>query len=269
MDTGKQLDPTPYIVSLESEHRQLYARMRKTEDAWLQQCEQAGCTIVYSQKRQHVVLTPQIMPLPELDLAPYHAWQETAAMLARAQGKSPTIGTRSSTPPMWLTLDGQRYPLADPPPDYLICKLTHRHTRAARGAKMGADETLAYIQGKIHRAEKALKSSTQRSQKKRIPEQEQRLERLMGEQSAFQRLVTHARQQALLIGVQITSGEAWRITARTTDRRSLSTSISTVAVMPSTPIPTVERAPTRQRQHSAVEQIEFPNIGARVSLYER
>lgn len=270
MTSSEKLDTSPYIVSLDDKDARSYLHMREKEDAWLTQCEQAGCTLVRSKGRQCVVLAPLNILLPELDLAPYQAWRDTVSALAEAQGKKASVGSRSSTPPTWLTLEGQRWPLSETRPDYLICSLRYRYTRAARGAKMTADDALDYTQALIVRAEKALESSQRHGQKKRIPAQEQRLERLLGDQSALHQLITHARQRTRLIGVQVLSGDAWKITAKTTDKRSITTSISTIAVMPSsTVLPTVEPAPTRHSTSRAIEQVAFPNISLQVSLYNR
>lgn len=266
---SEQLETAPYLVKLEDSAARLYARMRELEGQWLGECEQRGCTLVQSKRRQCVVLVPPGTEVPALDLTPYHEWREAAVKLADEQGKKDSVASRSSQPPTWLTLSGERYSLTEAAPDYRVQRLRYRTAQAARGARMGPDDATQYIQGLISRAESAIESSLKYGHRSRLPEQEERLALLETEFAEFEGLVTKARLKNLLISVQALSGEAWRITARTTDKQSVHASISTIAVMPCTADVLVEPAGNRERKSKAVQQVKFEKIRMRAALYER
>ena len=269
MVDSQQLETAPYLVTLEGDAAQHYTRMRQREVDWLKECKQQGCTIVWSGRRQSVVLAPQPEMLPQLDLTPYHKWREVAVALAEEQGKKSTVGSRSSQAPTWITSGGGRAPLSDPPPNYRIQRLRYRTAQAARGARIGPNEAIQYVGELIRRAESSVQSSYRYGHKNRIADQKERVDRLNNDFDAFRRLVIKAQRHGQLISVQALSGKAWRITARTTDKQSIHASISTIAVMPCTNDVLIEPASTRQRRSNVTEQVVFENIRMRVSLYER
>ncbi|NOG32850.1 hypothetical protein HLB35_15755 [Halomonas sp. TBZ9] len=269
MPGNEQLDTAPYLVVMKDEAARLYARMRELEDEWLEACERRGCTLVRSGRRQCVVLTPQPAALPDLDIKPYTEWAEAAAKLAEEQGKKDSVGSRSSQAPTWITLDGARSPLSEAPPNYYVQRLRYRTAQAARGARLGPDDALEYIRGLVARASSSLDSSYKHGHKDRVSKQKERLARLQDDLTAFQKLVTTARQQNLLISVQALSGKAWKITARTSDKNSISTSVTTIAAMPCTADVLVEPAGSRNRSSRAIKQVDFEHVRVHVSLYER
>lgn len=263
-----QLDTQQYLVTIDDDAARHYAEMRSAEDQWLDECKQAGCHLVRSQRRQAVVLVPPGVQLPDIDTSFYQKWAEIAAVLAAEQGKCATVGSRSSQPPTWLNLDGSRAPLSDPP-DYRVQRLRYRTAQAARGARMSADDAIVYVNGLIERANARISSSQQHGHKKRLPAQRERLTGLQHDLRHLQTMATKARLNDQLISVQVLSGDGWRITARTTDRHSIHGSITTIRLMPCVTNPTIEPAGTRQRQSSAVDSVTFETARLRLSLYDK
>jgi hypothetical protein len=235
-DAIQALDPTPWVLALTPSDRAVYGRMAEAESMYVDRLERAGCPVVRptstkSSRRALVVVLPDVeLPDPADLITKVTEWQDLIETAVEEQGKEDTTGIRGATLPVWLGIDGRDGPFSEPRPDYLAKHVRHHQQRAYRGVTLTPEAALDILQDKRRRTEAALSHSIDASKKARIADQRSRIEQLdagIGRLSDFIR-------EGMAVSVRLHSGLSWRVSVRTTDKRSFASTIATVALVPGT-----------------------------------
>jgi len=235
-DAIQALDPTPWVLALTPLERAVFGRMAESESEYVDTLKQAGCPVIRpasskSPRRALVVVLPDVkLPDPADLIARVSAWQDVIEAAVEEQGKEDTTGIRGATLPVWLRVDGHDLPFNEPRPDYLAKHVRHHQQRAYRGVTLTPEAALEILQDKKRRTEDALSHSIRASKKARIADQQNRIEQLG---TGIEQLKTFIRQD-MAVSVRLHSGLSWRVSVRTTDKRSFASTIATVALVPGT-----------------------------------
>lgn len=254
----RSLDPSPWVVSLTKADRAVYARMVEAEHAYVKKFARAKCLIARPEsdtdrvvRRTLIVVLPDVrMPDPSEMMAAVAAWREVVETAAAEQGKESTVGIRGATLPVWIGEQGIDHLFSEPRPDYVAQRVTHHQQPAYRGAALTPAAALKVLTDKKLRTENALAHSRRKSKKDRIPAQENRIEQL---DAAMAQLMAFMRD-GRAVSVRMHSGLSWRINVRTTDKRSIASSVATIALVPGTRETRIGPAP--RRIHAEDESIE-------------
>lgn len=180
-EVEEKLDTSQWVVSLEEAELKLFKEVKQIERRWVTRCEKAGCTAIRIdheegkgkalRRGRFVVLVPGSVKLPGIGpvISIIDRWEIELAKLVNAQGKQPTIGTRSASYPVWLgpgpTLSFENKP------DYVADKITKTYYKASRSARMTPQAALDLLQKKITEKTDAVKRSEDHSDYQRAEKQ--------------------------------------------------------------------------------------------------
>ena len=234
----------PWLVELSESERGVYARLRRAESEFLERCEQAGCTVLAGPRRQALVLVPPGATVPALDERGYAAWRYILQAAALRQGKHATIGARSSLPPRWFAAGDW---VAQCPPARAR-RVTGHTNRAARGARITAQEALDYLKGRVEALGEAMANSERAGQKSRAGEQRERLEAMEGHLAAALAAVERARVEGRQVSAQLMSGVAWKLRAVLDDGSAWTFSVPSIGLLGVVEGVDVGPAPMRRRE---------------------
>lgn len=234
----------PWLVELTESERGVYARLRTVEAEFLARCEQAGCTVLGGPRRQALVLVPPGVAVPALDEGVYAAWRYILQAAALSQGKHATIGARSSLPPRWFAAG---HWVAQCPPARAL-RVTGHTNRAARGARITAQEAIDYLESRVVSLGEALANSERAGQKSRASAQRERLEAMQGHLQAALAAVERARVERRQVSAQLMSGLAWKLRAVLDDGTAWTFSVPSIGLLGVVEGVHVGPAPTRRRE---------------------
>ena len=234
----------PWLVELTESERGVYAGLRRAEAEFLERCKQAGCTVLGGPRRQSLVLVPLGTVLPALDERVYAAWRYVLQAAALRQGKHATIGARSSLPPRWFAAGDW---VAQCPPARAL-RVTGHTNRAARGARITAQEAIDYLKGRVKALGEAMANSERAGQKSRVGEQRERLQAMQGHLEAALAAVERARVERRQVSAQLMSGVAWKLRAVLDDGSAWTFSVPSIGLLGVVDGVQVGQASTRRRE---------------------
>lgn len=255
-DAIEALDPTPWVLALSPSDRAVYGRMAEVESMYVDRLVRAGCPVIRpnstkSSRRALVVVLPDVeLPNPADLIAKVSEWQDLIKTAVEEQGKEDTTGIRGATLPVWLGIDGRDRPFSEPRPDYTAKHIRHHQQRAYRGVTLTPEAALDILHDKKQRTEAALSHSISASKTARIADQRSRIEQLdtgIGQLTDFIR-------EGMAVSVRLHSGLSWRLSVRTTDKRSIASTIATIALVPGTHETLI--APAHHRRQGTDNNIE-------------
>jgi hypothetical protein len=268
-DAIQALDPTPWVLALTPSDRAVYGRMAEAESMYVDTLEQAGCPVIRpnrskSSRRALVVVLPDVKLPDSADLiARVSEWQDLIKTAVEEQDKEDTTGIRGATLPVWLGVDGRDHPFSEPRPDYSAKHVRHHQQRAYRGVTLTPEAALDILHAKRRRTALALNHSIDASKKARIANQQSRIEQLdtgIGQLADFIR-------EGIAVSVRLHSGLSWRVSVRTTDKRSFASTIATVALVPGTRETLI--APAYHRRQVTDDNIETVLLPGNLELRVR
>ncbi len=264
-DALDKLDNTRWVVNLDDHMRAAYAKMREQEESFLAELAEAGATVLRCEKpatddagpsRRALVLVPPGFKIPagKKLIACVRTWQDMVSAAAEQQGKEPTVGTRGASLPVWLGPDNTDKPFTQARPAYSAKVVTHHLQQAFRGARLEPDDAMKVLRERLGRAESALQNSEKRGKRDRIERQAQAIADLKNAVVQLTALIS----QGSIVSVRIQSGLSWRISVRSEDKTSFTTTIATIGLIPAAADVTIKEAPTRNLKREPVEEISLP-----------
>jgi hypothetical protein len=272
----EKLEIGNWKLPMSPEAKAVYGELRQYEDGFLAACAAGGMGVYRrsdetrfgtARKRQAVVIVPPSKSPPVIDLGRYQAWADIIRDLidenhANGGGIMDTVGARSIIPPRWVWPDGS---LSDARPSIEASSMTRRIESASRGASISPEEAIRYVVGRIESMTAARDNSVKRYEHRRAETQDAKIGEYLDAADIIREKIGFAARLNKRLGVQISSGEAWKIRLGYSDLPSVSITVPNIGLIAISPDFVHVTPRTRAARHQDAEVIQAGPI--RLTIY--